>query len=150
MDRPDALLAQIELGKGWLIAMRKRRLGAALLLQPGECEFNVLAGSQLVGRVIWAGAEVVVRLQSADSHAVVGLRLRIADQKVREEGLRAKIFQVKGLLPSELAAQSTLPVDRRKIGRNMAAGELGGVAGLAGTALGFHLDGPLSGKAALH
>ena len=54
MHAAYAFIAQIQLGKRGLVAARKRRLGAALLLQPGEREFDVLAGPQLAGGVIGA------------------------------------------------------------------------------------------------
>ena len=40
-----AFIAQIQLGKCRLIAARERGLRAALFLQPGEREFDVLAGT---------------------------------------------------------------------------------------------------------
>ena len=53
-----AFIAQIQLGKCRLVAARERRLGAALFLQPGKREFEVLAGSQLAGGIIGAGTEI--------------------------------------------------------------------------------------------
>ena len=49
-----AVIAQIQLGKCRLVAARERRLRAALFLQPGEREFDVLAGAQLAGGIIRA------------------------------------------------------------------------------------------------
>ena len=49
-----AVVAQIELGERRLVAARERRLGAALLLQPGQREFEVLAGAQFAGGIIGA------------------------------------------------------------------------------------------------
>ena len=43
MHTKFAVVAQIQLGKGGLVAPRKRRLRAALFLQAGEREFDVLA-----------------------------------------------------------------------------------------------------------
>ena len=54
MHAAFAVIAQIQLGKCRLVAARKRRLGAALFLQPGKREFDVLAGAQLAGGIIGA------------------------------------------------------------------------------------------------
>ena len=54
MHAAFAVIAQVQLGKGGLVAARKRRLRAALFLQPGKREFDVLAGAQLAGGIIWA------------------------------------------------------------------------------------------------
>ncbi len=45
MHAAFAVIAQIQFGKCGLIAACKRRLRAALFLQPGEREFDVLAGA---------------------------------------------------------------------------------------------------------
>ena len=54
MHAAFAVIAQIQLGKCRLVATRERRLCAALFLQPGEREFEVLAGAQLAGGIIGA------------------------------------------------------------------------------------------------
>ncbi len=54
MHTPFTVIAQIQLGKRGLVAPRKRRLRAALFLQPGERKFDVLACAQLAGRIIGA------------------------------------------------------------------------------------------------
>lgn len=54
MDAAFAVVAKIELGKCGPVAPRKRRLGAALFLQLGEREFDMLTGAQLAGGVIGA------------------------------------------------------------------------------------------------
>jgi hypothetical protein len=54
MHTAFAVIAQIQLGKCRPIAARKRRLRAALFPQPGQREFDVLAGTQLAGGVIGA------------------------------------------------------------------------------------------------
>ena len=54
MHAAFAVIAQIQLGKCGLVAARKRRPGAALFLQPGKREFDVLAGTQFAGGIIGA------------------------------------------------------------------------------------------------
>ena len=54
MHTPFTVIAQIQLGKCGLVAARERRLRAALLLQPGEREFDVFASAQLAGGIIRA------------------------------------------------------------------------------------------------
>jgi hypothetical protein len=54
MHAAFTVVAQIKLGKCGLIAARKRRPGAALFLQPGKREFDVLAGTQLAGGIVGA------------------------------------------------------------------------------------------------
>ncbi len=54
MNAASAFIAQIELRKYGLVAARKRRLGAALFLQLGEREFDMLTGAQLAGGIIGA------------------------------------------------------------------------------------------------
>ena len=54
MDAALAVVSQIQFGKCRLVAARKRGLGTALLLQPGQREFDMLAGTQFVRRIIGA------------------------------------------------------------------------------------------------
>jgi hypothetical protein len=46
---------------------------------------------------------------------------QVADPKLREKRLAAQIFKPKGLLATELAAQTSLPFKCRKIGGRMGA-----------------------------
>ncbi len=54
VDAAFAVIAQIQLRKCGPVAMRKRCLGAAFFLQPGEREFEVLASTQLASGIIGA------------------------------------------------------------------------------------------------
>jgi len=54
MDAAPPVVVQIQLGKSWLVAARKRGFGAALLLQPGKRELDVLAGAEFARRIIGA------------------------------------------------------------------------------------------------
>ena len=54
MHAAFAIITQIQFGKCGLVAAGERRLGAALLLQPGKREFDVLAGAQLASGIIGA------------------------------------------------------------------------------------------------
>jgi hypothetical protein len=107
-----------------LVTTRECRLGAAFLCQPREREFNVFAGAQFVGRKVGRGAEIVAWLRPADGHVIGGLRLRIADAELGEKRLRADVLQPEHLLAPELAAQRTLPLDRRNPWRRMGSGQL--------------------------
>src|SRR6185312_2260817 len=108
-----------------LVAARERRLGAALFLQPGKREFEVLAGSQFAGGIIGAGTEIAARPQATYRHAIAGLRRGIADPKFREKRFGGQIFKPESLLAAELSAQAALPIHRRQIDRSMGAGKLG-------------------------
>jgi len=56
---------------------------------------------------------------------MAGFRLRIADAEFGEERLRADVLQPESLLAPELAAQRTLPLDRRQPWQGMGSGQLG-------------------------
>jgi hypothetical protein len=142
MHTEPAFIAQIQFRKCGLVAARKRGLGTALFLQPGKGEFEVLAGPQLAGGIIGARTEIATWPQASNRNAIAGFRNRIADPKFREKRLAAEVFKPKGLLAAELAAQTALPIQRRKIGGRMGARKLRFLVQLGcGThpsALGFH------------
>ncbi len=115
-----------------MVAARECRFGTALFLQPGQRKFDVLAGAQFVARVIRTGTEIVAWPQAPNGHTIVAFRLRIADAKIREEGLCSHIFQVEQLFAPELPPQRALPVHRSKIGRGVGAGKLGFLVGFGG------------------
>src|SRR5438477_3984289 len=108
-----AVITQIQLGKCRLIATRERRLGTALLLQPGKREFDVLAGAQFAGGIIRTRTEIAAWPPAPNRHAIAGFRNRITDAKLGEKRFAAHIFEPEGLLAAELAAQAALPVRRR-------------------------------------
>jgi hypothetical protein len=120
-----AVIAQIELGEGRLVAARERPFGAALSLQPAERELYVLAGAELARRVVGARAEIAAGARAADRHAVARLRRRIADPELGEERVAAQVLEREGLLAAELTTQLTLPVGRRQAGGRVGARELG-------------------------
>ena len=139
MHAAFAFIAQVQLRKYWLVASRKRCLGAALFLQPGKREFEVLASPQLAGGIIGARTEIAAGPQAANRHAIAGFRNGIADPELGEERFAAQIFKPEGLLAAELAAQAALPVHRRKISGRMGARELGFLGrGIRLSARGFH------------
>lgn len=121
MDRATAIVAQVQFGERRLVAARECRLDAAFLLQLRENEFDVLAGAQLVGGVIGAGAIVVTRQFAAYRYTIGTLRLRVADAELRKEGFRADIFQLERLLATELTAQCALPFKRGNFRRCMSS-----------------------------
>src|SRR6266404_1685556 len=65
MHAAFAVIAQIEFGEGRLVAPRERRLGAALSLQPGQREFEMLAGAQFAGGIVGARTEIAARSQAS-------------------------------------------------------------------------------------
>src|SRR5574337_1069151 len=105
MDRASAVVAQVQLRERRLVAMREGRLGAAPLLEFREHELDVLAGAQLVGGVVRAGAIIVAGQFAANRYAIAALRLRVADAELGKERLRAEILQPESLLAAKLAAQ---------------------------------------------
>src|SRR5258707_12519477 len=113
MHAAFAFIAQVQLRKYWLVASRKRCLGAALFLQPGKREFQVLASTQFAGGIIRARTEITAWAEAPDRHAVAGFRNGIADPKLGEKGFATQVFKPEELLAAELAAQAALPVHRR-------------------------------------
>src|SRR5205807_545817 len=102
-------------------------LAASLLaFQPGQREFNVLAGAQRVGGEVGAAAMVVARLQSANAHTVRPARLRVGDGELREERLLAEVAKTVFLFAPELAAQLALPVFQRHVLRFVQTRQFGG------------------------
>ena len=95
MHTAFAVIAQIQLGKCRLVAARKRRRRAALFLQPGEREFDVLAGAQLAGGVIGTRTEIAAWSQASNRHAIARFRHRIGDPKLGEERLAGRDFQAR-------------------------------------------------------
>ncbi len=102
MHAAPAVIAQVQLGKRRLVAARERPPRAALFHQPGQCEFEVLAGAQLAGGIIGARTEVAAGPQAANRHPVTGFRNRIADPELGKERFAGQIFEAEGLLASEL------------------------------------------------
>src|ERR1700730_160167 len=113
MHAAFAFIAQVQLRKYRLVASRKRCLGAALFLQPGKREFQVLASTQFAGGIIRARTKIAAWPQAPDRDAVTGFRNGIADSKFGEEWFACQVFKSEGLLAAELAAQAALPVRRR-------------------------------------
>ncbi|GLI94687.1 hypothetical protein LMG27198_36790 [Methylocystis echinoides] len=142
MHAAFSVIVQIQFGEGGLVAARKRRLGAALFLQSGEREFNMLASSQLARGIIRAGTEIAAWPQAPNHYAIAGFGNRIADPKFREKRFAAEIFKAEGLLTTELTAQAALPIQPRKIGGSMGAREFGFLVplgcGIQALTLGLH------------
>jgi hypothetical protein len=138
VHRARAVVAQVDLGKRRTPPPGESGLRPTLLLQPGEDELDVLAGAEFVGGVVRARAVVVAGIEAAYRHAVAGLRLRVANAKLREERLTAAVFQHERLFAPELTPQRALPVGGGKIDRPMGARELRFLDGPLGSGLSFH------------
>src|SRR5690606_26907815 len=79
MHSAPSIVTQINLGKRRTPPAGEGGLRPTLLLEPGQNELDVLAGAQLVGGVVRAGAVAVAGTAAAYRHAIAGLRLRVAD-----------------------------------------------------------------------
>ncbi len=131
-----AQVVQSDLAVRWRMATRQRRLAAAARLQPRQREFDVLAGTQVVGGVVPAGALVVPGRQTADGDEVMRAAVGVVDAERGEHRLRAKVAQGKGLFAPELAAQGGLPVGHRK-GLRPPCARQSGLAGRLGQRCGL-------------
>lgn len=138
MHSAPSIVAQIDLGKRRTPPAGEGGLRPTLLPEPGQNELDVLAGAQLVGGVVRAGAVVVAGTETAYRHAIAGLRLWVADAKLRKERLVAPVLQSEHLIAPELAAQCALPVGGRDVHRRMGARELRLLDGSFGSRLAFH------------
>src|SRR5262249_61875390 len=90
---------------------------AALALQPGQRELDVLAGAQRVGGEVGAGAGVVAGVRPAHLDAVGVAAGRVGDRELRKDRLLAEVFQAELLLTAELPPQFDLPrLQRHAVG----------------------------------
>ena len=124
MQRASTVVAQEQLGEGGPVALPERGLRAAPAFQPGEGELDVLAGAELGGGEVRAGAVVPAGLPAADRHAIAGSGDGVAHPELGEDGLAPEILEAERLLAAELPAQAALPLRRRQRGRRLAAREL--------------------------
>ncbi|WP_244742317.1 hypothetical protein [Mesorhizobium sp. L-8-10] len=140
MQATFSIVAKIKFGECGLVAPGKGGLRTALLLQPADCEFDVLASAQLAGGVVRARTEIPSRPSASDRHPIAGFRDRIADPEFRKERFAPKIFKTERLLAAELPAQAALPVQRRKTCGRIRAREFGFLVrlGREASALRFH------------
>src|SRR5262249_59006106 len=83
----------------------RRRPATGLAPEPCERELDVLAGSELVGREVRAGAEVVARVPATDCDAVGLATRRVGDSELGDDRVRADSLQAKALRAAELPAQ---------------------------------------------
>src|SRR5207253_2269288 len=113
------------------------RGAAALALQGGEGELDVLAGAQRVRGEVRAGAVVVPQAGAADVDAVGALALRVDDLEFGEDAVVAEVLEGEVLFPAELAAQLDLPVFQRHACRLVQPRQLGRLARLAVSLLGL-------------
>jgi hypothetical protein len=95
----------------------QRGLAAALALQPGERELDVLAGAQVIGGEIRTGAEILSQCAAADRHAIARAAVGVMHPEVGEHRFAAEILEVETLLAAKLAAQRALPVGNLEIRR---------------------------------
>src|ERR1700757_1121729 len=138
MDRSPTVVPQIQFRECRLVAAGKGRPGTAFSFQSGQCEFDMLAGTQFVGRIVRTGTEVVAGPRPADCHTITGFRLWITDTKLREKRLRSEILQAENLLAPELAAQGALPISGGHVIRGVSTRKLRGFSRLGNIALAFH------------
>src|SRR5205807_422985 len=116
-----------DLAVGRLVAGLQLGPAAALALQFGEGELDVLAGAEGVGGEVGAGAVVVARPGAADLDAVAAPRLWVGDLELGEEAVAAEVLQAEVLLAPELAAQLPLPLLQAEVVGLVQARQLGGL-----------------------
>jgi hypothetical protein len=105
---------------------RVRALVCCIGGEAGKGEFDVLAGAEIVGREIGAGAAVVARLRAADDDPVAAPAFGVEDGEIGKHGIVAQILESEGLLATELAAQAPF-ARRRSAGPPVCAGARGAV-----------------------
>jgi len=91
--------------------------------QLAECEFDVLAGTQVVGLKVRARAVIVACVRAPNHHPVAAPAIRVVDGKLGENWVLAGVLKTEMLFAAELAAQRTLPVVDRKAGWLALTGE---------------------------
>src|SRR5207302_705704 len=107
---PLRAIVNEDLAEGRLIAGLEGGFAAALGFEPAERELDVLAGAQVVGGEVAAGAEVGAQLATADEDAIRALRLRIGDLEFGKDRMVAEVLELERLLAAELASQLDLPL----------------------------------------
>ena len=86
-------------------------------------EFDVLAGTEIVGREVRTRTVIVAGLCAANRHAIAAAAIRVENGEFGENGIVAKIFEHERLFAAELAAQRPLPVVGRQVLRFALAGQ---------------------------
>src|SRR5262249_20968108 len=107
---PASAVLELNLAVGRLEAGAQGGGPAALALQGGEGELDVLAGAERVGGEVGAGAEVVADARAAHLHAIGVLALGVGDLEEGEDGVIANVLEEEALRTAELPAQLDLPV----------------------------------------
>src|SRR5262249_483577 len=121
---PGSVVAQIDRRIGRPPAAREGRLGTAFLLQGGKGELDVLAGAEVVGRVVRAGTKILPGQYAPYCYAIARLRLRVDDAEVGKERVGADILQRERLFSPELATQDALPINRWQVSRRVGTRDL--------------------------
>ncbi|EXI64940.1 MAG: hypothetical protein AW08_03563 [Candidatus Accumulibacter adjunctus] len=80
-------------------------------------EFDVLAGSEVVGREVRTRAAVVAGLVAADDDAVAPPAVGVVHRELGKHRVVTEILEAEALLASVLPAQFALPIVDRQIGR---------------------------------
>jgi hypothetical protein len=127
-DLAAGAVLEEDLAVGRLEAGPELGAGAALALEGGEGELDVLAGAEGVGGEVGAGAEVVADAGAAHLDAVGVLALRVGDLEGGEERVFADVLEAEVLLEAELPAQLDLPVLQRHAVRLVQPRQLGRLA----------------------
>src|SRR5579883_1198292 len=115
-DLPLAAVAQIDLAVAGPRASAQRPHSSRTTLESRQNEFDVLAGTEIIGGEVRAAAEVVAGLPTANGDAIPATALGVGDAVFREHRLLAEILDLELLLAAELPAQLPLPGIRREIG----------------------------------
>src|SRR5262249_25582801 len=131
-DLPAGPVVQGDLAVRRLEAGAQLRGAAALPLQGGQGELDVLAGGGGGGGGGGAGAMVVARRLAAGVDTGGALRLRVADLELGDDALVAEVPELELLLTAELAPQLDLPVLERHARRLLQPRQLDRLALLAG------------------
>ncbi|MEO8133030.1 MAG: hypothetical protein ABI831_03510 [Betaproteobacteria bacterium] len=108
-------IVEKQFAEGRLEALGKGRFSPAPDPEPRQGEFNVFAGSQIVGGIVGTGAIVLARAIAANRYPVAARGFRVGYGKVGEHRVVPKILDPKILLAAKLPAQRALPVIDRQV-----------------------------------
>src|SRR5579885_1318757 len=104
-DLPLAAVAQIDLAVAGPRASAQRPHSSRTTLESRQNEFDVLAGTEIIGGEVRASAEVVSGLPTANGDAIPATALGVGDAVFREDRLVAEILDLESLLAAELPSQ---------------------------------------------
>ena len=98
----DRAVPQPQLGVSRLIPTHECRTATSPPRNMHEREFNVLTGSQFIGRVVGAVAVVLARTCATDLDPITGLCAEVGDAILRQERLTADVLKVGLLIAAKL------------------------------------------------